>query len=204
MTTTPSSDLAVGRQGHYAGAASRLVAFALDLAAIWGLAIAFAALVAFTTNLVSGQKVEVSDIPVVTGVLFVAWAFVYFAYQWALSGRTIGMALLGLQVRRRNGTPAGARNAVVRTLALPLSFLCFGLGFLGILVHRERLALHDVLARTCVVYSWDARAARLRWLARHGDDPLVAKQPSPGGPAVAPGSPDPTNPSAPSPEDPSA
>jgi uncharacterized RDD family membrane protein YckC len=55
---------------------------------------------------------------------------------------------------------------VVRTLTFPLSFLLLGLGFLGILLHRDRHALHDRLAGTVVVYSWDARAARLRWLAR--------------------------------------
>jgi len=36
----------------------------------------------------------------------------------------------------------------------------------AVLVQRERRALHDLIARTAVVYSWDARAARLRWLAR--------------------------------------
>ena len=29
----------------------------------------------------------------------------------------------------------------------------------------ERRAWHDLLAGTAVVYAWDARAARLRWLA---------------------------------------
>ena len=58
------------------------------------------------------------------------------------------------------------RGLKVRTLTLPLSFLFFGLGFLGILLNKDRHAFHDRLARTVVVYSWDARAARLRWLAK--------------------------------------
>jgi uncharacterized RDD family membrane protein YckC len=62
-------------------------------------------------------------------------------------------------------TPAG-RQAVVPTLAFPLSFLLFGLGFLGIVLGGKRRALHDVIAGTAVVYSWDARAARLRFLSR--------------------------------------
>ena len=32
----PSAELTVGRQGHYAGAVSRLVAFAADVGASWG------------------------------------------------------------------------------------------------------------------------------------------------------------------------
>ena len=48
-----------------------------------------------------------------------------------------------------------------------LAFLL--LGFLLILVQPERRALHDLIAGTCVVYAWDARAARLRILARASD-----------------------------------
>ena len=50
--------------------------------------------------------------------------------------------------------------------ALPLSFLFLGLGFAGILLGDRRRALHDVIAGTAVIYSWDARAARLRFLSR--------------------------------------
>ncbi len=47
-----------------------------------------------------------------------------------------------------------------------LARLDLGLGFLGILFGRVRRALHDSIAGTAVVYTWDARAARLRSLAR--------------------------------------
>jgi phage shock protein PspC (stress-responsive transcriptional regulator) len=36
-------------------------------------------------------------------------------------------------------------------------------------VGREHRALHDVIAGTAVVYGWDARAARLRFLAREAE-----------------------------------
>ncbi len=55
---------------------------------------------------------------------------------------------------------------MIRVLALPLSFLLFGLGFLLILLRRDRRALHDLIARTAIVYAWDARAARLRFLLK--------------------------------------
>ena len=54
----------------------------------------------------------------------------------------------------------------MRTLTLPLSFLFLGLGFAGILLGGQRRVLHDVIAGTAVIYSWDARAARLRYLSR--------------------------------------
>ena len=44
------------------------------------------------------------------------------------------MALFGVRVVPDESTDASERRAVVRTLALPLSFLFLGLGFSGILL----------------------------------------------------------------------
>ena len=76
------------------------------------------------------------------------------------------MAVVGIRVVGRDGGELTARRGVVRAMAFPLSFLLFGLGFVGIVVGRERRALHDVIAHTTVVYDWDARSARLRLLTR--------------------------------------
>ena len=65
------------------------------------------------------------------------------------------MALFGVRVVRDDGAGASGREAVVRTLAFPLSFLFLGLGFAGILLGDRRRALHDVIAGTAVIYSWD-------------------------------------------------
>lgn len=167
----PTPAAAVTRQGHYAGAVSRLLAFVIDIFTAWGVATLVAAAVGYTAKLVTGTKPDVNH-PGLAGVAYVVWYFVYFAYQWTLSGKTFGMALIGLRVVGADGAPVSGRSAVVRTLTLPLSFVLFGLGFVGILVQRERRALHDLIARTAVVYSWDARAARLRWLAREGAAPV--------------------------------
>lgn len=162
----PPPELTEGRQGHYAGAMSRLVAFVIDVVAIWGLYTLGLYGLSLFTQLVFGKAINVSHHQIAALIVVCVWGFIYFAYQWALSGKSIGMALLGIQVVRADGDGASGRQAVIRTLALPLSFLLLGLGFLGILVQRERRALHDMLAGTAVVYSWDARAARLRWLAQ--------------------------------------
>jgi uncharacterized RDD family membrane protein YckC len=96
-------------------------------------------------------------------------------------------------VVRGNGAAATARNGILRTLALPLSFLTLGLGFLPIITGRHRRALHDLIAGTAVVYSWDARGARLRFLARQPTPTQTSStQPSPTQPSsVAPPSPTP-------------
>jgi uncharacterized RDD family membrane protein YckC len=112
------------------------------------------------------HPIELSDARIAPKVALVVWAFVYFAYPLAVSGRTMGMGILGVRVVRADGSELGGRRAVVRVLALPLSFLLLGFGFLLILLRGDRRALHDLIAGSAVVYAWDARAARLRFLAR--------------------------------------
>jgi uncharacterized RDD family membrane protein YckC len=101
-----------------------------------------------------------------------------------VSGKTFGMAVLGIRVVGVDGSDLEPRRGVVRALVFPLSFLLFGLGFLGILVQREHRALHDLIAGSAVIYAWDARAARLRFLARQAE--LPASGSAPPDPAVAP------------------
>jgi uncharacterized RDD family membrane protein YckC len=100
------------------------------------------------------------------GVGLTLWLFVYYWYCWGMSGKTPGAALLGIRVVRRDGSNLGFGRALVRTVVYPFSFLFFGIGLIGAVIGRERRALHDVAAGSTVVYDWDARAARLRFLAR--------------------------------------
>jgi uncharacterized RDD family membrane protein YckC len=159
----------VGYQGHYAGSVSRFTAFAIDLtvsSAVFALALAA---ISYGVHIVTGNNVNWNRSNIVVAVIFVLWEFVYFGYSWAVSGRTFGMAALGIRVVAADGSALEPRRGVVRALVFPLSFLLFGLGFLGILVQREHRALHDLIAGSAVIYSWDARAARLRFLARQAD-----------------------------------
>lgn len=99
---------------------------------------------------------------------FFVWELIYYAYFWTTSGKTPGALILGVQVVSQDGSHAGTRRGLVRTLAFPLSVLLLGLGFLGVLFGRDRRGLHDTIAGTAVVYTWDAHEARLRSLAREG------------------------------------
>lgn len=169
--SAPESDLtkAVSMQGHYAGAVTRLAAFAVDQGIASGLFAAASLLFTQVVAMITNDTVKLDLNNVVTGALFLLWLFAYYSYPWSMSGKTPGMALLGIRVVRADGGPATTRNAVLRTLALPLSFLTLGIGFLPIIFGRHRQALHDRIADTAVVYSWDARGARWRFLARQGE-----------------------------------
>lgn len=167
--SAPPPELTVERQGQYAGAVSRMVAFAGDVGASWGIYVGAVALVGFAVNLITGRTFDLSKYPVIAVTSLGAWEFAYFAYQWAVAGQTIGMAVFGIRVvDAGNAGPINGGAAVIRTLTFPLSIIVFFMGFLGILVNRERRAWHDRFAGTAVVYAWDARAARLRRLADRG------------------------------------
>ena len=162
-TAPPAESLA----GHYAGPVTRLAAYAIDAfgsVASYGLLLS---LIAFVWQLVGRESLA---LPADNSSLWLiglgVWVFVYFAGAWALAAKTPGMAVLGLRVVARDGSPLRPRQAAVRALTFPLGALLLGLGYIGILVGRERRALHDVLAGTTVVYDWDARAARWRLLSR--------------------------------------
>jgi uncharacterized RDD family membrane protein YckC len=164
--------MTVGRQGHYAGAVSRLVAFAADVGIAWGVYTLGVALLNAAVKLVTGHSYTLSNHQLAAFIVLTVWEFLYFTYQWAVSGKTLGMAIFGLQVVTREGRPISIRQAAFRTIGLAITlFLTLGIGFLGIVFQRERRALNDFIAGTAVVYDWDARAARLRWIAKK-DGPL--------------------------------
>jgi len=157
-------------QGQYAGSASRFLAYAIDLAvstAVFTLAVAG---ISFVIETVTRHSLTwTAGSGAATTVVYVAWQFFYFGYSWAASGKTFGMAVLGIRVVRADGAAAEPWRGVLRALVFPLSFLLLGLGFAGILVQRQHQALHDLIAGTVVIYAWDARAARLRFLAREAE-----------------------------------
>jgi uncharacterized RDD family membrane protein YckC len=141
-------------QGHYAGFFSRTAAFGIDVVAIIILFAVVGSVIEYLVTAISGHTFSFSEAPVASDVVLAALAFIYFAYPLAMRGRTLGMAVLGLRVVRSDGTDLDGRHAVIRVLALPLSFLLLGIGILMILVQRQRRALHDLIGDTAVVY-WD-------------------------------------------------
>jgi uncharacterized RDD family membrane protein YckC len=175
-------------QGRYAGFASRFASFAVDLVVFTGIFLIVLAAINFTATVLTGKDVNFNRNNTWVVIAYLVWGFVYFAYFWGLNGRTAGEALFGVQVLTDEGGDVSFRRAVLRTLTFPLSFLILGLGFLGILLGDQRRALHDVIAGTVVVYSWNARAARLRFLSRESS-PGAGRRvpPSLPGPPASPG-----------------
>ena len=84
------------------------------------------------------------------------------------------MSVLGIKVVEREGPPVRPSHAAIRALVLPISIATV-VGMLGVVFDARQRALHDVAAKTAVVYDWGDRPAELpaplsQWLTDHGVD----------------------------------
>ena len=144
-------------EGSYAGGMSRLIGYIIDVHIV---AIVFAigaVAVEYVVSTVLPVELDLSDTPVAAAIAFAIWSFTYFTYSLATTGRTVGKAIVGTRVVRADGSDLHAGRAAVRVIATSLSFAVFGLGLLLILLRKDRRALHDLIAGTAEIYSWQRR-----------------------------------------------
>lgn len=149
-------------RGRYAGVASRGAAVCVDAVTIIVMFYAGVGLAILTLALVKLEKPQVLSLPDLGWALgFGFWLFLYAWGSWSLTGKTVGKALLGLRIVTKRGEPIGAVRALRRCFGWVVSLMFFGLGFLWILISRDRRGWHDYIAGTCVIYDWDARTGNL-------------------------------------------
>ncbi|MBI2877694.1 MAG: RDD family protein [Candidatus Tectomicrobia bacterium] len=75
----------------------------------------------------------------------------YFAYLISAQGQTLGKFLLQIRVVGADREKVGGLQALSRAIGYSLSFLPLGLGFLWILLDKNRQGWHDKLAGTLVI-----------------------------------------------------
>ena len=160
--------------GRYAGGVTRALAFSIDVAI--GL-MTFAGVSAWGAWM--WQWLSDDQLPSLAGIwataAIVGWIGTYLVLAAAITGRTIGKALVGLRVVRTHGSTVSLTRSFWRVVTLPLSTSLFGLGLLWSLIDRRRRTFHDLIARTVVVYDWGDRPAELAgpltaFLRRHDRD----------------------------------
>lgn len=158
-------------QGQYAGFASRLLAFGIDILVIVVSVSVISWLISTTLSLFGINVAQcpalgtddslpawICRISVLTLVV-IAFSFapVYTVLLWSLGGQTIGKGLMGVRVVRLDGKPMSLWRGIRRYVGYVFTVLTMGLGFAWLLLDDRRQALHDKVAGTCVVYSWKAR-----------------------------------------------
>jgi uncharacterized RDD family membrane protein YckC len=141
------------RQGRtpFAGIATRAAAFLIDVVVIVGIVVSLAALVALVSSIFGPLRPKwlVATLGTITGYLI---SIGYLVLFWHGAGRTPGMHLLHLRVRRRGGNRLSLGRAIVRAVGTWLAVVPLFAGYLPVLFDRDRRGLPDFLAGSEVVY----------------------------------------------------
>lgn len=172
MTSVSRPHLQETFMGHYAGLTSRLLAFILDTVIISTAIISTTWFIATTWRLLQlgpifseieqQSPILMNLITVITSPIFyslitILFIATYHIFFWIIAGQTPGKGIMGLRVLARQGGKLKLGYAILRYFGYYLSIIPLGLGILWILVDDRRLAWHDRLAGTCVVYAWEAK-----------------------------------------------
>lgn len=166
--TRPIGNTAPNRRGTPAGFVTRFAAYAVDAVVIVGL-LSISTFVINAIGMLTFGDREALELPegyVVTLGSVGMVALVYLTLGWWLFGRTIGKLIMGVRVVNIAGQRPSFTMALVRALMYGVSAILF-LGFLWIALTPARRGWHDRVARTWVVYDWDAHRRTY-----YDDDPL--------------------------------
>ena len=80
------------------------------------------------------------------GLFWALYQYIFLVY----GGTTPGLQMTGLRLTSFDGNPVPSRVRQWRALAMILSYLSLGLGFLWAMVDEDGLCWHDRITRTCV------------------------------------------------------
>jgi uncharacterized RDD family membrane protein YckC len=159
-------------QGYYAGFSSRAVAIIIDFVIISLVSAVTVAALSLFFGISSVQRfidwlnsvlpgiINIFDAltsPPFGALFFLLFQYLYFVFFFSTTGQTVGKAIMGLRVVTTDGRRLGVKRSFVRALCYTLSLAPLGLGFLWVLGDDRRKAWHDKIARTYVLYVWDAR-----------------------------------------------
>jgi uncharacterized RDD family membrane protein YckC len=145
-----------GRQPDYAGLVTRALAFGIDAVAVSLVAMSVAAIVAMALSLLNVPSKTGDVLKVIGGAAFLIWTIAYFVTFWSTTGQTPGNRLMRIRVVPASGSPQlTPRRGVLRLAAMTLCAIPLFAGFLTVLVDDQRRGVHDVIARTRVVYVVD-------------------------------------------------
>jgi uncharacterized RDD family membrane protein YckC len=148
---------------HAAGLVRRLLAAIIDALLVGTVAAGATLVAAFALGVALPGSKELGPDFVLAGLLdrnpmavgalglLAGLSALYQIYLGGILGQTAGKRLLHLRVISSRGSAPGPLLGCVRFVALLLSLLPVGLGWLWCLFDRERRALHDHLSGTYVI-----------------------------------------------------
>lgn len=92
------------------------------------------------------------DIDPVLSTLLLFTVFGFFAKFWTHNGQTLGMQVWGVRIQNSDGSAIDLWQALLRFLLAIVSWLCLGLGYLWMLVDKQKRTWHDIYSESQVVH----------------------------------------------------
>jgi uncharacterized RDD family membrane protein YckC len=141
-----------GFQGSRAGIVSRSVAAVIDFGVAVVAAFVLVLIRSVWSFFTSGGTSLRIEWPSRLGLSSLVWVvlFLYLAWGWGRTGKTIGKRVLGLTVVTTGGGRLPAWLAIVRAAL----YAVFPVGLLWSAVSARQRSVQDLLLRTAVVYDW--------------------------------------------------
>ena len=129
----------------------RFIAFAIDLGILIGIGIVF--------GILGGILGKISGIlTLVVSLCQIVVSIGYFIYLWGVDnpitgrGQTIGKKMRNIKIVKEDGSDIGVKDAVMRYIGYIVSEIVLLLGFVWIIVDKEKhQGWHDKIAHTLVV-----------------------------------------------------
>lgn len=137
----------------FGGVVTRGVALSIDGAAAGAIFAIGGVIVSFAIAALGFAEIGTAASLLSAGAVWVVFVIVYFIGCWATTGQTLGMRMMGLRLINADGNPPNVCRSTVRYFGRFLSILLLFGGYVLVLVHPRRRALHDVMAGTYVVYA---------------------------------------------------
>lgn len=136
----------------FAGIATRAAGFGVDAFLILAILTIVSGFIALITSLVGDLRPAwLAGLLLGSGGLLIAVC--YLVFFWSSAGRTPGMHLLGLRLRRPSGEPPSVVRSIVRAIGTWISIIPLFAGYIPVLFDARRRGLPDYLAGTEVVYA---------------------------------------------------
>ena len=139
----PGRDLA-SAPGFFRRLAAQLYDIFLLVAVLF---VATALLLPFTT----GEAVSDQQL-IIYRIYLVIISFFFYGWFWTHGGQTLGLRAWKIKVLTLDQKPLGWTQALLRFTTAIASWGFFGLGFLWILVDKNRRGWHDHLSKTAVFF----------------------------------------------------
>jgi uncharacterized RDD family membrane protein YckC len=128
---------------RHAGFWIRVLAYVID-----------AAILALVGGVLSELSLHPREIDTASSAPSALLSLVYFSLLWSGvgGGQTLGMRFVGLRVVGTDGRPISFGSALLRWLALVLSFAALFIGVIWVAFDMQKQGWHDKIAHTYVVY----------------------------------------------------